>query len=397
MTQGSEHSDGGAEGGPQSLADDVRRLILGDKEVVSYVVDKATSQVTKDIVERENRRQRVWVVVGAILAGVGVAGIIAIIDGRVHNAVNADTTRDIIGVIAEKQIDQQREKWNREVHDLAEQLSENAGTLAQDKIDQEAEALRRELDVQSRYLELAYSAYSLDFKDSFSGHEKDVIVRNLISLSEEEDIRSRVGFRAIVEPIIVSLASADLLDDIEEIVKSYGDYLLESESIGPYLADTYGRHFLYAKRHDLDTAERLESVFRRLERFSEENDFQGAVKPWRMAIDVLATDAEEDKRKAVRRHVDELAFDTFQKAQALILLVTHQRSEWYQLHKDKTTLVVTEVFSEMFENYSDEIGRLVSGEDSLDVLQLVSGPIQAASDGEAFDWFMAWWSQALVQ
>ena len=342
-----------------SLVSSIRKVILGDQVLTKFLVAETTASVITELMEREKRRQRIWVIAGAILAGIGITGIIAVIDGRVHNALTTDATKEIM---------------------------ENVGRQF---LSTEVDKLRNEIEVQGRFQRLAYHSFTLDFSDSFSNLERDSIMEQLMALRNEESLLDDSSFPTIMEKIVTSLAAADLLEQINKIVTAYGSLVLDNGVTGPILSNTYGRHLLYAERHNVESADALRQVFLQLEASSRANDFPGAFKPWRVALDLLEKEGDEE-REAVVRHFDELTFESaVSKAQAVILFVSNSRSEWYQQRREKTTAVVTELYSEILENYGDQVARLWHGSEGGEVLELVVAQLNRSSSSSA-EWFMDW-------
>lgn len=360
MSENGNHNDSDFSHELEKHMPELRRTILRDELLTEFLTERTTTRVTEKIIQRENRRQLIWTLIVAMLAAVGVAGSTAVIDNMVNNALNSDTTKQIVENISR------------------EQLGRVAGSL------------RDEITVQGQFQALSYLAFSLDFKPSFSNTERDSVVALLVSLSKETSVVDRSEFPAILQKVLISLASADQLAQINEIVDAYPKHIFNNGEIAVFLTDIYGRHFLYSRANKLRDAEQLEGIFSRLKISSESHDFQGALKPWQIGIDLLSLEARKSGA-AVRRHIDEIIYlGTTQKAQALILLFTHQQSEWYQKSRDKTTPVVTQIFAELFAEYGADVGKLVSGEDGQEIVRLVVEQLIGSESTEAVDPFMEW-------
>ena len=197
---------------------EMERHILEDGLLTQYLSDKAAAQATRELIGRENRRQRHLVAIGAVLAGIGIAGLIAVIDGRVQSTVSSDTTREIMSNIA-------REQLEREVGQL-----------------------RYEISLQSRVHQLTYLAFSLDFRDSFTREDRDKVVELLISLSTEETVLENTEFPLSLQKAVRSLVEANLFQHVDRIVEAYGDYILKIKMLGTYLSNIYGRYLLYYRK-----------------------------------------------------------------------------------------------------------------------------------------------------
>lgn len=86
---------------------EIRRAILVDELLTEVLTDRTATRVTEKIIERENRRQRVWTLIVAILATAGVAGVTAVIDNLVNDALTSDTSKLILEDISRKQLDKE--------------------------------------------------------------------------------------------------------------------------------------------------------------------------------------------------------------------------------------------------------------------------------------------------
>ena len=261
---------------------------------------------------------------------------------------------------------------------------------------EEVSILRDKIDIQGVFQNLTYQAFTMDLRDSFSKTERDSVVDNLISLSGEEAVVERSEFASILGRVLISLASADQVTQINQIVDAYPDQIFDNREIAIFLTGTYGRHLLYSRANKLEDRRQLEGYFSRLRIASDSHDFQGALKPWDLGLDMLSAEADEIGA-SIERHVDELIYlGTQQKAQALILLFTHQKSEWYQTNPEKTTTVVTDTFSKLFAEYGAQVGRLVSGEDGGEIVEIVSRQLFESESLDALRSFIAWTRDYLV-
>ena len=340
---------------------EMERHILEDGLLTQYLSDKAAAQATRELIGRENRRQRHLVAIGAVLAGIGIAGLIAVIDGRVQSTVSSDTTREIMSNIA-------REQLEREVGQL-----------------------RYEVSLQSRVHQLTYLAFSLDFRDSFTREDRDKVVELLISLSTEETVLENTEFPLSLQKAVRSLVEANLFQHVDRIVEAYGDYILKIKMLGTYLSNIYGRYLLYYRKNDLESAASVENVFLRLEQYAEMNDNQGSFKSWRMAFDVLTASTPEEKAEGMRRNVEELRLlNVIERASVLTWLIAHQESTWYQISRDITTEVVTDVHSEIWKDYGDKLGKIMRDPDWEEVRDLVVQQLVELDSGDAAVWFLGW-------
>ena len=335
-----------------------RELVVSNESLVEYVIERSTSKVAQQVLEREERRHRNWTIVVAILGVVGVAGIAAAINGLINRALTSEAT---------------------------EQIIENISRTQLDKVIGE---LRHQIGLQDSYQQLTYLAFSLDFKDGFTRQERDTVLALLEEVSEEESVLQRPEFALILEKLVLSFASADQLHHANDILDLYRKYILDRRDIAIYLVDLFGRHLLHSRISNLDTSGHLNSVFLDLEVSSEANDFQEVLKPWRLALELVSNMSGEDEKESVRRHIQELQYlGVGSKAQALLLMFSYTRSDWYQESKDKTTDDVTQTFSRLFEDYDQDVRMLISGENGDQVVNLVGESMFTPSQLESFmDW-----------
>ena len=329
-----------------------------DELDMEYIVSIAASRATRELVDREERRQKRWTLAVAVLAAIGVAAFVAALDAAVERELNSDSAKQNIKSV----------------------------------LDATVEDLRREIDLQDRRQRLSYLAFSLDFKDRFTDQERDEALRLIKGMSGEDDVLLSSDFALALQKIVDSLVSADQLYHVMEIANSFRELILGNPAISSSLPMLLGRHLLYAIDNNLlDEFEDIEILFSDLQASGQSDDILWATKPWAIGLDILRIEDEQAKKESVRRHLSELRFlSPEEKSQALLTMFHLQKSEWYQLHQTKDTDVVTRVFSTLFTEYDEDIRTILLSEERDTIIQIILDGLIQAEELEMSIEFLQW-------
>ena len=131
--------------------DDVSQIINSDENLVRNFISSITNAVNKKVEDRESKRHRNFSLILAAIALTGTAGIYSIITTTIDAAVSEAISKERASVssIIAKEVE-------REISEVNDQL----------KLDK-------------LFQQITYLAFSLDFKNSFSNSERDLVVNYL--------------------------------------------------------------------------------------------------------------------------------------------------------------------------------------------------------------------------
>lgn len=333
-----------SQAGHPDLRREVAQTILTEQAMIGTLVTEAASQVTKDIVARENRRQKIISLVLAILAIVGGPGIYATIQSLARTTV-------------EDSLERQQENVRLMVADETRgQVSERIGEL------------REEIRDQAIYQQLTYMAFSLDFKTSFSSTERDLVMSLLGQAAASETLRARADFPVILEKLIDSFSSAAQDAHIDDLYALLSHEILKINGACQTLAQHYGRRLLHAEATKADRVEDLRQTFGMLEENARREDYVEVSLPFRMALDLRTVG--DDLQARMDGHFRQLEnLDPSEISFALVLLFRYREQEYYQGKADETTVAVTSSFSDYFDRYGAELARLAHRDDVLPWLE----------------------------
>ena len=200
---------------------DQEGIVLKGAELLEYVVSGATNRINNLIRSREEQRFKKIAIVLSVVGIIGLGSIIWSLKILVKDEVTGqlEAFRDGIkrenSVVIEKSINSQIGETK---HRLYQEIA---------------------------YQQLTYMALSLDMKDTgFSNEERDAVVALIKQLAPNREITNRKEFGVILEKIIDTFASANLIVFINEIDDILGERLLAHRGCTITLVSHFGQHLV---------------------------------------------------------------------------------------------------------------------------------------------------------
>ena len=310
--------------------DDVSQIINSDENLVRNFISSITNAVNKKVEDRESKRHRNFSLILAAIALTGTAGIYSIITTTIDTAVSEAISKERASVssIIAKEVE-------REISEVNDQL----------KLDK-------------LFQQITYLAFSLDFKNSFSNSERDLVV-NYLRQYKKGNGEVDEEFFTYLEKIVDSFSSAYLDSHIDEIYELYGDRMLEHPGISITLIDHYGRRYLAAlhdgKKEEIDL---LSPIASKVKKSAIRNNSP------ELAIALEFGESVFTQNTPGIDHVENLftqakLISDGEKSILISRLFRYRKSEYWQKRKRYIGVVIGRVYDEFFAENEKQIVELI--------------------------------------
>lgn len=194
----------------------VARIIASDEQLTKWFVSEVTEKVDARMVQRQAKRDKIWSIIFGLATLVGIGVVVTLSKSFITDAVD---------------------KASEKQRDLIIQALKD--DIRQSLVD-ETKEIRNEIKQQGDYHQFSYMSLSLKFaQQGFTNEERDTVMVLLESISSSRELRSKPGFRGLLENVIASFASANLHNHLEKLVS-----LFETETTGtPAITHTLVQHY----------------------------------------------------------------------------------------------------------------------------------------------------------
>jgi len=311
--------------------DTVSKIINSDEILVKNFIAEITDKVNAKIEARESKRHRNFSLIFGAIALIGTAGIYSMITVNINQAVSEAIAKEKLNIKA----------------------------IVNDEVEKKISEVNNQLILDKLTQNLAYLAFSLDFKDSFTNSERDLIIDILRDYKKNKG-KVNDEFLAYLEKIVDSFSSAHLNAYIDDIYNLYGSEMLNKKGIAITLIEHYGRRYLVALYdNDQDKLNALKPIYEDLLRSAERFKYP------ELAIWLELGESKYISSTDVNDHVKKL----FNRAKLLsdndkTLLVSqlfkYRKSSYWQKHEQYDGLALSEIYNPFFSNHEQQIAGLMS-------------------------------------
>jgi hypothetical protein len=209
--------------------------VLEGRELIDYLVDKASSNTNAELLRREEHRNRRMTALLSVMTFIGIGAVV----GAIKLFVQQEITKTEVGVV---------EKVKTAVaEDLQQRLSKfekEASTAARVQVDEQVGQVRAELVRYKNYQEfLALSEIIKAEVESDKIPEKQLAdaIRLAEQLAEAESVTRQPNFLNGVKVVIDLLVRTDRKSEIDNLEQVLQAVLVNDRSISLDLVDHYGQ------------------------------------------------------------------------------------------------------------------------------------------------------------
>lgn len=210
------------------------RHVLEGRELIDYLVEKASGVTGAEVLEREERRNRRMAALLSVLTFVGIGAIV----GAIKMFVQQEIINSEVRVRAEV-----TENLNEEFSRRHAEFEKTVTASIASRVDAEVGAVRTELQHYKLYQELIAHSEAIA-AEAANGKSADASIAMALeaisTLSDVAGIRAQPRFLDTVNEVVDILVRTDRKADIERLETQLGDVLGQHRAMTIDLLDHYG-------------------------------------------------------------------------------------------------------------------------------------------------------------
>ncbi len=238
--------------------DNSTKHILQGRELIDYLVEKASNNTNAELLQREERRNRKTTFFLSLISLVGVGAIVGAIKMFVQQEITTARSSVVQEVRQEMQndLDTRLGKFEQQAVDsVASQVEEQVGQV------------RTMLEQYKQYQELLALAEIIKTElenDKFPEQQMEMAQKLIRQLAAAESITGQPRFLEATKIVIDLMVRTDRKRDIDELEKLIGHVLETDSKVSQDLADHYGQLIISSPY----AVEDLQSEFDALSRYA---------------------------------------------------------------------------------------------------------------------------------
>lgn len=209
--------------------------VLQGRELIDYLVEKASINTNAELLQREERRNRQTKFFLSIVSLVGVGAVV----GAIKLFVQQEIT------VAQNNVTQSmREELQQSVEARLQQFEQRAQQTVATQVDEQVGHVRMMLEQYKQYQELLAIAEIINAEvenDKFPEQQMETALKLIEQLATGESIANQPRFLEAAKIVIDLLVRTDRKRDIDKVESLLSDVLVTDSKISLDLADHYGQ------------------------------------------------------------------------------------------------------------------------------------------------------------
>ena len=209
--------------------------VLEGRELIDYLVEKASSNTNAELLQREERRNRRMTALLSVMTFIGIGAIV----GAIKLFVQQEIARSEIGVV-----EKVKNAVAEDLHQRLNEFEKQASTTAQAQVEEQVGQVRTELERYKNYQEFLALAEIIETEVKADKNPKQQIGQ-AIELAEKlataESVTRQPNFLDGIKVIIDILVRTDRKSEIDNLEQQLRSVLVTDRSISLDLADHYGQ------------------------------------------------------------------------------------------------------------------------------------------------------------
>ena len=232
--------------------------ILQGRELIDYLVEKASSTTNAELVRREDRRNRRTTFVFSLISLVGIGAVVGAIKMFVQQEI----------VTAQRNVSQDmRLEMEQTLEARLQKFEQRAQASVASQVDEQVGQVRTMLEQYKQYQELLAIAEIIKAEvenDKFPEQQMETALKLIEQLAPAESITGQPRFLEATKVVIDLLVRTDRKRDIDEVEHLLSHVLVTDSKIALDLADHYGQLIISSPY----PVESLQSEFEALSRYA---------------------------------------------------------------------------------------------------------------------------------
>lgn len=232
--------------------------VLEGRELIDYLVEKASSNTNAELLRREERRNRRMTALLSVMTFIGIGAVV----GAIKLFVQQEIARTEIGVV-----EKVKTSVAEDLHIRLTAFEKEALASAQKQVDEQVGQVRNELVRYKDYQEFLALSEIIKAEvaaDKFPDKPLASALKTIDQLANAESVTSQPNFLDGVKIIIDLLVRTDRKSEIDHLEQALRDVLVNDSSISLDLADHYGQVIISSPY----PVEDLQSEFEAMSRYA---------------------------------------------------------------------------------------------------------------------------------
>jgi hypothetical protein len=257
--------------------DSTTRHVLQGRELIDYLVEKASSNTNAELLRREDRRNRRTTFLFSLISLVGIGAVVGAIKMFVQQEVVAAQSEVAaeMRLELEEALEARLQKFERSAQaSVASQVNEQVGQV------------RTLLEQYKQYQELLAVAEVVQAEvasDKYPEQQLETALKLIEQLAAAESITGQPRFLEATKVVIDLLVRTDRKSDIDDIEQLLHDVLVTDSKIAIDLADHYGQ-LIIASPYQVESMQHETEVLSRYARAARELKYPEKALLWELFV-----------------------------------------------------------------------------------------------------------------
>ena len=213
--------------------------ILEGRELIDYLVEKASGATNAELLQREERRNRRNAAIFSVIGFIGVGAIV----GAIKMFVQQEVERNVVQS-EQRIVDQVTETLQAQLRVQHDEFADTITTEVAEKVNQRVGNVRRELANYKVYQELiaqSQTVKELVARGEIPNEPLRIAFEEIQKLADVEQITSQPRFLEAVNTIMDVFVRTDRAREIDRLESQLRDVLVNHLKISLDLTDHYGQ------------------------------------------------------------------------------------------------------------------------------------------------------------